>query len=117
MQKVLGLIPSDEEFVLDGFPRTVAQTDWLLAQVKAGLLSVTAVFQLEASREVVKKRLLERGRQDDHHEAIEERFREYEEMILPIVERLKGAGVQVYKIDGEKAVKEVHENIMHVLGW
>jgi len=117
MQKVLGLISSDEEFVLDGFPRTVAQTDWLLAQVKAGLLSMTAVFLLEASQEVVKQRLLERGRPDDHHEAIEERFREYEETILPIVETLKEAGVQVYKIDGAKTVKEVHENIMRVLGF
>jgi adenylate kinase len=117
MQKVLGLIPSDEEFILDGFPRTVEQTDWLLAQVKAGLLNITAVFQLEASQEVVKARLLERGRQDDYHEAIEERFREYEQTILPILETLKSAGVQVYMIDGEKGVKEVHENIMHVLGY
>lgn len=117
MQKVLALIPSDEEFVLDGFPRTVEQTDWLLAQVKAGLLSITAVFQLEASQEVVRARLLERARPDDHHEAIEERFREYEETILPILERLRSAGVQVYSIDGEKGVREVHENIMHVLGY
>lgn len=117
MQKVLGLIPSDEEFVLDGFPRTVEQTDWLLAQVKAGLINISAVFQIEASREVVRSRLLERARPDDHHEAIEERFREYEETILPILERLKAAGIQIYTIDGEKDVKEVHENIMHVLGY
>lgn len=117
MQKVLGLIPSDEEFILDGFPRTVAQADWLLAQAKAGLLNITAVFQLEASQEVVKKRLLERGRPDDHHEAIEERFLEYEQTTLPIVERLKSAGVPVYAIDGEKEIREVHENIMRVLGY
>jgi adenylate kinase len=116
MQKVLGLIPSDEEFILDGFPRTVAQTDWLLAQVKAGLLKITAVFQLEASKEVVKERLLGRGRPDDHHEAIEERFHEYEQTTLPIVDRLKSAGMQIYTIDGEQEVRAVHENIMRVLG-
>lgn len=117
MQKVLGLIQSDEEFILDGFPRTVAQADWLLAQAKAGLFNITAVFQLEASQEVVKERLLERGRPDDHHEAIEERFQEYEQTTLPIVERLKSAGVPVYVIDGEKGIREVHENIMRVLGY
>ncbi len=117
MQKVFGLINAQEEFILDGFPRTVAQAEWLLAQAKAGLLKTTAVFLIEASREVVKSRLLERGRQDDHHEAIEERFQEYEQTILPIVEKFKAAGVQVYTINGEPAVREVHQNILRVLGF
>lgn len=117
MQKVLGLISTSEEFVLDGFPRTVEQADWLLAQAKAGLLQITAVFQLEASQEVVRQRLLGRGRQDDHHEAIEERLREYEETVVPLVKRMKEAGVQVYTISGEQEVKAVHDNIMHVLGY
>jgi adenylate kinase len=117
IQKVLTLVPTNEEFILDGFPRTVDQAEWLMAQVKAGLLDVTAVFQIEASQEVVKARLLERGRQDDHHEAIAERFREYEQTIVPIVEKMKTSGVQIYTIDGEKPVREVHENILHVLGY
>lgn len=117
IQKVLTLVPADQEYVLDGFPRTVAQAEWLLAQAKVGLMNITAVFQIEASREVVKKRLLERGRQDDHHEAIEERFREYEETIVPIIQEMREAGVPVYMIDGEKPVRDVHENIMHVLGY
>ncbi len=117
MQKVLGLIESTEEFILDGFPRTVPQADWLLAQVKAGLLNITAVFQLEASKEEVRQRLLGRGRPDDHHEAIEERFREYEDTTVPLLARMKEAGVQIYTINGQQDVKAVHENIMHVLGY
>lgn len=117
MQKVLGLLPASEEFVLDGFPRTPEQAEWLLAQVKAGLLHITAVFRIDASQAVVKDRLLKRGRQDDHHEAIEERFREFEETIVPILGQFKEAGIPVYKIDGEQSVHDVHENIMHVLGY
>ena len=86
MQKVLGLLPADEEFILDGFPRTTEQAEWLLAQVKAGLIDVTAVFRIDATREVVKRRLLQRGRQDDYHEAIEDRFRDFEQTIVPIIE-------------------------------
>jgi len=117
IQKVLGLLPPDEEYVLDGFPRTPDQAEWLLAQEKAGLLDITAVFQIDASKEVVRERLLSRGRQDDHHEAIEQRFREYEETIVPILEQFKEAGIKVYKIDGEQTVAEVHKNILQVLGY
>lgn len=117
MQKVLNLLPPNDEFVLDGFPRTPEQAEWLLAQVKAGLINVTAVFRIDASREVVKNRLLQRGRQDDHHEAIEERFREFEDTIVPILEQFKEAGITVYQIDGEQPVNEVHKNIMRVLGY
>ena len=116
MQKVLGLLPPNEEFILDGFPRTTEQAEWLLAQVKAGLIDVTAVFRIDATPEVVKKRLLQRGRQDDYHEAIEERFREFEQTIVPIIEQFRSAGISVFQIDGEQDIKEVHNNIMRVLG-
>lgn len=116
MDRILNLIPTDEEFILDGFPRTLAQADWLLAQVKAGLLDVTAVFRIEASREVVKMRLLERGRQDDHHEAIEERFREYEETMVPILKRFEESGIPVHLISGEQPVQDVHKDIVAALG-
>jgi adenylate kinase len=58
VDKTLKLIDLDQEFVLDGFPRTKVQTDWLLKQVEDGRLKLTAVFNLAASREIVKKRLL-----------------------------------------------------------
>src|SRR5947209_20163837 len=43
MDKVLQLIDTNQEFVLDGFPRTVTQADWLLAQTRAGRFRLTAV--------------------------------------------------------------------------
>src|SRR5258708_5206844 len=36
---VLGLIDLSQEFVLDGFPRTVTQSEWVLDQVKRGRFS------------------------------------------------------------------------------
>src|SRR6478736_5444274 len=36
LDKVLELIDVEQEFVLDGFPRTIPQADWLLEQVHAG---------------------------------------------------------------------------------
>lgn len=116
VQKIFTVVDTDEEFVLDGFPRTVAQADWLLGQVKYGQLTVGAVVHLDASQEVVIERLLSRGRQDDTEEAIAERFKEYEETIKPILEHFRQAGIAVHTINGEQAVQAVHEDIVKALG-
>ena len=115
VQKIFTLIDTSKEFVLDGFPRTATQADWLLNQVKHGQLSVTAVIHLAASEDVVKSRLLERGRPDDTDTAISERFGEYKEAILPILEHFKDAGVNVYTIDGEQPMMDVHQSIIKAL--
>lgn len=71
------------------FPRTIPQVDWLLEQVSEGRFGLTAVFHLAASEEIVRERLIERGRQDDTQEAIDQRFEEYREVTLPILKHFK----------------------------
>jgi adenylate kinase len=116
VQKIFTVVNVDEEFVMDGFPRTTGQADWLLSQVKHGQLDITAVVHLTASEEVVMDRLLGRGRQDDHQEAIRERFREYEESVKPILDQFKSAGIPVYDINGEQEPEAVHAAILSALG-
>ncbi|MGZ6005656.1 MAG: adenylate kinase family protein [Candidatus Saccharimonadales bacterium] len=111
IRKIFTVVDTNQEFVLDGFPRTVAQADWLLSQVKHGQLEVTAVIHLTASQEGVMKRLLSRGRPDDTKEAIAARFNEYEQQILPILEHFKSAGVPVFDISGEQGIEKVHADI------
>lgn len=115
VQKVFTVINTDEEFILDGFPRTAAQADWLLSQIKHGQLPLTAVIHLTATQDVVKQRLLQRGRQDDTDEAIVARFQEYEQNIVPILDQFKAAGAKVCDIDGDKDVAEVHDAIDEAL--
>ena len=115
VRKILELIDSHAEFVLDGFPRTSSQADWLLNQVKHGQLRVTAVVHLKATEAVVRARLMDRGRQDDHQDAISERFEEYEKMILPILEHFKESGITVIDIDGEQKSELVHQEIAQAI--
>jgi adenylate kinase len=110
--KVFELIDITDEFVLDGFPRTIPQVDWLLEQVKNGRLKLSSVIHLTASEEVVRERLLERGRQDDTEAAITERFREYRAVTLPILEHLQHEGVKVCDIDAAQTPREVHDEIL-----
>lgn len=115
VQKILTLIDTKNEFVLDGFPRTPQQADWLLSQVKHGQLKVTAVVNLNASEEAVKARLLQRGRPDDTEEAIAQRFREYRQTVLPMLEEFRAAGVNVIDIDGAQSIKQVHDDIQQAI--
>lgn len=116
VRKIFAVVDTNQEFVLDGFPRTLAQADWLLSQVKHGQLHITAVIHLTASNEVVSDRLLKRGRQDDTKEAIDARFQEYEQQIVPILEHFKAAGIAVYDIDGDRDQEKVHADISKAIG-
>lgn len=112
VQRMFTLIDSSQEFVLDGFPRTVAQADWLLNQSKHGQLEITMALHLKASRDTVKKRLAARGRQDDNDIAINERFKEYEESILPILQHFRNERVKLVDIDANKTIEQVHQQIV-----
>lgn len=112
VQKMFSLIDSSEEFILDGFPRTVEQADWLLSQAKHGQLDITMALHLKASRDKVEERLAARGRQDDNDEAINERFKEYQETFIPILEHFKEANIPVIDIDADKSIDEVHQQIV-----
>lgn len=115
VQKIFTMVDTDHEFVLDGFPRSEGQTDWLLSQAKYGQLDITAIIHITASEEVVRERLLGRGRPDDHHEAISERFKEYEESTKPILQHFKEAKVPVFDIDGDRTIEEVHDDIVKAI--
>ena len=115
VRKVFTIVDTNHGFVLDGFPRTLAQADWLLNQVKHGQLTLTAVINLKASLDVVRKRLLGRGRPDDHDTAIDERFLEYELSIVPILKHFKAANVPVYEINGEQNPAKVHQDILQAI--
>jgi|SRR5665647_458929 len=109
MDTVFNLINLNEEFVLDGFPRTVVQSDWLLDQVHSNRIQLTAIFSLNASKEIVRGRLESRGRLDDSADAIERRFKEYETVTLPIIDFFKQELVPVYDIDAANPPEVVHD--------
>ncbi len=112
VQRIMGIINPKEEFVLDGFPRSTAQADWLVTQVKHQQISPAKVIHLVASQETVTKRLLQRGRPDDTQEAMAERFQEFETTLKPILDHFKQAGIPVLDVDGEKPVDSVHQTVL-----
>lgn len=115
VDKVLNSLTVRDEIILDGFPRTVPQAEWLLKQVKAGRYKIKAVFHLVASREAVKARLVKRGRIDDVDEAINERFDEYERSTMPVIRWLEEQGLEVVNVNAERSVEAVNDDLVKYL--
>jgi adenylate kinase len=112
LDKALSHLEDQNSTLLDGYPRTIRQAQWLLDGDKKDRFQVNYVLHLIASREAVKKRLENRARTDDHDAAIEARFNEYEEATLPILAYLRKEGVEVIEVNGEQAIEDVHQEIM-----
>ena len=79
-------------FLIDGYPRRVAQAGLFERSVKPA----EVVFFFEVPNDVMIERLLGRGqssgRSDDNEETIKERIRTYEEQSFPLIEHFEKSG-------------------------
>ncbi len=111
IDKFLAALPQDEEVLLDGFPRTLPQAEWLIKEVESGRFKLRTAIHLVASREAVKERLIGRARTDDVEGAIEQRFDEYEKSTAPILDWLRQHNIDVYDVNGEQSIQHVQQDI------
>jgi adenylate kinase len=116
VDKVLELIDTKEQFILDGFPRTKPQVDWLIQQCRAGRFSEPVVINLEVPEKVIRDRLQKRGRLDDSEEAISQRYEQYESVTRPILAYMKIKGWSITEINAGRDPQAVHRDILRVLG-
>jgi adenylate kinase len=106
-------------FVLDGFPRTLAQAealDRLLEDLDRGELSVVLDFHVpdEVALERLLGRAAEQGRSDDTPDKIQHRLRVYHEQTEPLVEYYRARGLLV-PIHADRSVEEVFAEVQQVL--
>jgi adenylate kinase len=100
-------------FVLDGFPRTIAQADALDAVLGgAGLDAV--VYYVLGDEEIV-RRILGRGRSDDTEPVVRERLRVYRAQTEPLVARYR-AGGRLREVDASGTVDAVESATQAALG-
>ena len=105
-------------FVLDGFPRNLAQAEELDAMLAEIGRTLDAVLFFDVRDEVALGRLLGRaedeGRHDDRPEAIERRLEIYHEHTEPVVERYRTTG-KLVPLHAARSVGEVAAEIADAL--
>lgn len=115
VDQVLDTVKDPSKCLLDGFPRSVRQTEWLLEQVAKGRIDLTAIIHLLVSEEVVRERMLNRGRPDDTPGTISRRFKEYHTITEPILDYLARKHVPVQEVDGDQDPEAVHQDVCKAL--
>ena len=105
-------------FVLDGFPRNLAQAEELDAMLAEIGRTLDAVLFFDVPDEVALERLLgradEEARHDDRPDAIERRLEIYHEHTEPVVERYRTTG-KLVPLHAARSVDEVTAEIADAL--
>ena len=116
VRKAIDIIDSKSFLFLDGYPRRIEQLEVLEALFSYSKRENIKVINLEVSRDMSKQRMLLRGRADDSDLVIESRLNEYDENVVPMIEKIKSNPLfQYIEIDGEPTIEEIHKDIISKL--
>ena len=111
-------------FILDGYPRTLAQADAVEAMLLQRNISLDAVIELVVDDKILVGRIVRRAeeakaagqpvRKDDNPEVFEERLREYYKKTAPLIGYYHAKGL-LKGVDGMAAIDDVTGQIEKLL--
>ncbi len=132
----------EQGMIFDGYPRTIEQADFLLAQTR-----LDAVVEIVVSDDVSVNRISSRyvcpecgkgynsiflppkeagvcdvdhakliQREDDKPEAVRKRLADYHQQTEPIIAHYREKGITIHKINGEQSIEDVFSAIIKALG-
>ena len=93
-------------FILDGYPRTINQSEF----IKANGYKLDGAVLLEASDEVVFNRLINRKRADDDPTIIKQRIEVYNKQTKPLIDFYEKEGLLI-RVDAEGNVEDNYNNL------
>ena len=105
---------SGQGYILDGFPRTIAQAEALDEMLAARGTPLDVVLELRVPEEELFQRLSSRGRADDKPEVIRQRLVAYRKQTEPLLEYYGRRGL-LKTIDGLGTIDEIFARARAVL--
>jgi len=101
-------------YLLDGFPRTIAQAEALDRMLAEQNTPLDVVLRLDVPEEELFRRLAGRGRADDQPEVIRQRLVAYRRQTEPLLEYYGKAGL-IRCVDGIGSVDDIFQRVKAVL--
>lgn len=97
--------------IVDGFPRTKEQADWLENYLRDHNQKIDLVVVLEVPESEIMERLEKRGRMEDTPEVIARRMMIYRQKMYPVLGSFAEDDVKIVHLDGTGTVGEIHDRI------
>lgn len=104
-------------FILDGFPRTIAQAEALDEMLAEKGMGLDAVIEIKADADVLVQRVVNRAKEsggaraDDNEEVLRKRLGVYQQQTAPLVDYYTDKGL-LKAVDGMAPVEQVTAAIM-----
>jgi adenylate kinase len=97
--------------IVDGFPRTKEQAEWLADHMEKTGENIDLVVVFEVPESEIMKRLEIRGRMEDNPETIARRMNIYRQKMYPVLGTFAEDGVKIIHMDGTGTAGEVHDRL------
>jgi len=107
-------------FILDGYPRTLKQSDFLNDFLLKTSNYINFIFDIKINFEIIKDRILKRSseesREDDNVDVIQTRYNEYLNSTQKVSNFYKDKYSSIFhEIDGSLQINEITEKIKNIL--
>lgn len=93
-------------WILDGFPRSVSQAEFLDKLLQEISQELDIAINLDVPDDIVVSRMLGRGRADDNEETIRRRLEVYREQTAPTIDYYSDRD-KLVSVDGDRDIDEV----------
>ena len=107
-------------FILDGYPRTISQSEFLLTFSKSNSLNLDIIFDFKIDFKSVEERILSRSKQeqrsDDNLEVIKTRLDKYIEETYPVSQFFSvNFSKNFFTIDASREVSKIQRELINII--
>lgn len=100
-----------QNIIVDGFPRTKEQAEWMSKYMEKSHQEIDLVIVLEVPESEIMDRLAKRKRMEDTPETIAKRMSIYRQKMYPVLGIFADDGIKIVHVDGTGTAGEVHDKI------
>ena len=110
----------EEGFILDGYPRTLPQSEFLMSFLEINEITIDFIFNFKIDFLIIKERILLRSQQekrtDDNLDVIKTRLDKYKKETYPVSQLFSTKFHSSYFIiDASKEISQIQKDLMKIM--